>query len=269
MVDDGANVARTAQLLRAEVRLVLCLQASVGFVHSWEKCHLHPAPAQEFLGFIVDLQSRRFIIPQRKLDRFGDLLQRAISGPDFVACRSALGVLASLSPALPMAHLLGRWLRLATAADKTPDHQDLRLLEFWHTHLDRLNGRSWDYRNAPVLELNAERALHRATTSPPGASTSHLRLVSDASETAFGAFLTDDPTWQMATPFTHEQRQAVVNNEFSSTEREVRGFLTALTELQRSGRLCDVSHVQIWTDSQPAYVDCVRMRGVPPVFRAV
>ena len=58
--------------------------------------------------------------------------------------------------------------------------------------------------------------------------------------------------------------------EFSSTWREVRGFVMGLRALLRSRpELVAGPSVQIITDSQAAYEDCWRMRGTRTVFVAV
>lgn len=61
----------------------------------------------------------------------------------------------------------------------------------------------------------------------------------------------------------------MAQNDFSSTAREITGFHTALTELQRSDALSHITHIQLWTNSQAAYAACVNMHGIPLVFAAV
>jgi ribonuclease HI len=268
MVDDDGNVARSPASLRRQLRDIMFLKAALGFIYSWDKCKVHPARTQEFLGFVVDLANRRFCIPDHKVQRFNDMLERTLQDTaDPQLLRSSLGLLASFSLALPMAPLLGRWLRQAAAEERGVDDQDARLLQFWREHLPRLNGRSWDRLHTTAVELNADRALLQARQASSPAA---LRLASDASEHGFGAFLPDaTECWQMAVPFSQEQRVAMQSNNFSSTEREVTGFIVALQELHRTGRLKQTGTVQIWTDSQAAYADCLRMRGTPTVFAAV
>jgi hypothetical protein len=266
MVDDGANLAHPATALQHENRDVLFLQAAGGLVHALDKCKIHPASQQIFLGFIVDVRNRRFLVPEHKLQRFRDLAGKCLLEHDIAAGRSALGLLASFAPALPLTPLLGRWLRFSAEGDRPVDEADKSFLDFWAQNVHRLNGRGWEHAIAPTIQVNAE-AFHRA---PIPTSPRHLRLVSDASEHAFGAFLPGtDEAWDMSIMFTSDQALAMSQNEFSSTAREVTGFYTALQELHRTGRLAGVNHVQIWTDSQAAYADCTRMRGVPPVFHAV
>jgi hypothetical protein len=266
MVDDGANIARPAALLQKENRDVLFLQAAVGLVHAWDKCKIHPASQQVFLGFVVDLHHRSFLVPEHKLQRFHALTNKCLLERDAAAGKSALGLLASFAPALPLTPLLGRWLRLSAEGDRLVDEADAQFLEFWAQNVQRLNGRGWDHAIAPTVPVNA--AAFPRVPIPP--SPGQLQLVADASDHAFGAFLQGtDETWDMSILFTAAQASAMSQNSFSSTAREVTGFCAALHELHRTGKLSGVSHVQIWTDSQAAYADCTRMRGVPRVFYAV
>jgi ribonuclease HI len=117
-----------------------------------------------------------------------------------------------------------------------------------------------------VLELNAEGALQRVRET---STAQQLYLACDASATGYGALLQGDGHWKMAQFMSEREVLAVQRNELSSTVREVTCFLVALQELQRSGRLSRGMGVQVWTDSQAAYADCVRMQGPPTVFCVV
>jgi hypothetical protein len=64
MVDNGANLAHPAPVLQRQNRDVSFLQAALGLVHALDKCKIHPDSQQLFLGFIVDLQQRRFVVPE-------------------------------------------------------------------------------------------------------------------------------------------------------------------------------------------------------------
>lgn len=263
MVDDGANLAHPASLLRRQNRDVLFLQAALGFVHAWDKCCVHPGPQCQFLGFLVNLPQRRFLVPNDKLTRFRTLVDECLTTDNTAAGRSALGLLASFTLALPLAPLLGRWLRLTIESARPFDAADGRFITFWQQHLHTLNGHTWDSRWKNTTPLIPASLAHQTFPTIP------LRVASDASESAFGAFLPDHPGWAMSLPFTDDQTAAVAANQFSSTTREVEGFVAAYRELQRTGTLHDRKHVQIWTDSQAAFADCTRMRGTPEVFQAV
>jgi hypothetical protein len=220
-VDDGANLAQPAIVLQHENRDVLFLQAGAGLVHALDKCNIHPASQQVFLGFVVDVHNRRFLVPEHKLQRFHALACKCLLEHDSFAGKSALGLLASFAPALPLTPLLGRWLRLSAEGDRLIDEADKSFLECWAQNLQRLNGRGWEHAIAPTVQVNAD-TFHRA---PIPVSPGHLQLVVDASEHAFGAFLPGaDEAWDMSIPFTSDQALAMSQNDFSSTAREVTGF---------------------------------------------
>jgi hypothetical protein len=121
-------------------------------------------------------------------------------------------------------------------------------LEFWAEHISGMNGKPWNMgvAVAPVL-----------------------RICSDASESGYGAHMPSSG-WQLACSFSEEEQHRMDENSFSSTEREVRGFLAALVAVHRSdlGTLAG-KRVQIWSDGSAAVHDCTRMRGTATIFRAV
>lgn len=249
MIDDscgaGADLARTCWQLACHVRFFTAL----GAVFGKSKGTWWPQPSVRFLGILVDLPRQAYCVPADKLERFEAALARLRQRWDHRAAIAAIGLLASFAPALQLTPLLTRALREAHASGSVDSVGPLGtvFLRFWGEHLKRLNGKPWASGGAVKL-----------------------RLVSDASESAFGAFC-KDAAWEASVPFTEVQKARMQNGEFSSTERELWGFLVALQGLMaaRPGLICSGKAVQITSDSQAACHAAEKMRGNERTFPAV
>ena len=261
MIDDAATVHESRHGAARAAGATVLLEAALGFVHSRAKCCLWPQQEQQFLGLLVDWQHAELRVPEKKLVRLRSMCERLQQHHCEKVLRSALGLLASCMPALKLTALLGRWVRLAGEGDRAVDAQDAAALTFLVENLGKLNGRPMRAR-APVLELNADRALARQWPQDAG---NELAVACDASETAYGAFVAGALEWRMVLDLSEAERAA----QLSSTLRELRGFSAALRGLEAANRLSPGQAVQIWTDSQPAYACCVRMRGRGQVFAEV
>lgn len=259
MIDDACVVHPNRESAAAQTCAAVWVEAALGFEHARPKCHLWPQQRQEFLGFVVDWAAEQLQVPERKLVRLQQFAGQLGETWDEQVLRSALGLLASCIPALRLAPLLGKWLR--SAADEHVDSEDSAAVQFVAANLRSLNGRAMLQRHA-VLELNAEQALQRSVAR---SSAGRLVLACDASDSAFGAFVSGSQRWRMV----YELADSEVQAQLSSTVREIRGFAAAVRGLAESGRLRRGLVVQIWTDSQAAYACCVRMRGNVSVFPEV
>lgn len=259
MIDDASVVNGCRHRAAEQTYWAVLVEAALGFEHARSKCHLWPQHCQEFLGFVVDWAAGELRVPERKLRRLEHYAAMLDRGSDDSVLRTALGLLASCIPALRLAPLLGRWMRLAS--EQETEAQDSAAVQFVAANLRVLDGRSM-WPRQQVLEVNAERALKRTCAD---GSDSALVLACDASDTAFGAFVAGSRAWRMVQELSGAERRA----HLSSTVREIRGFTTALRGLAAAGVLLPGLVVQIWTDSQAAYASCVRMRGNVSVFREV
>lgn len=261
MVDDAATVSPERVAAARAAGAAVLAEAALGFTHSRVKCCLWPQQELQFLGFVVDWAKGELRVPERKLARLRRMAAQLRARPQDDVLRSALGLLASCMPALKLAPMLGRWLRLAGDGVRAVDERDTAALDFLSSQLERLNGRPMGAAT-PVLELNAETALAREL---PASSCQRLVLACDASDTAYGGFVAEEQPWRMVVDMTEADKAA----QHSSTLREVKGFVVALEGLVAAGRLRQGQQVQVWTDSQPAYACCVRMAGRGQVFEQV
>lgn len=261
MIDDASIVHECRGTAAAHTLAAVWLEAALGFVHAVPKCQLWPEHRQQFLGFVCDWALGQLRVPEQKLQRLAVHATQLGRVPHETELRSALGLLASCAPALKLTPLLGRWWRLTADVHRCVDAQAARAVDFVVSNLHQLNGKTM-WQATPLLELNASQALSRASAI---SSQRTLVLACDASDTAYGAFVSGSEQWRMVRDLSPDEVQA----DLSSTVREVRGFERALQELDRSGKLCPGLVVQIWTDSQAAYASCVRMRGNTSVFAEV
>ena len=156
-------------------------------------------------------------MPQRKLDRFAELAHAARVSHDGEALQTAAGLLASFAPAVHMNRLLGQWLRQgdeggALEGVLVGGVERRQFLAFWEVQLPRLNGKLWragrPWGSPPVDRVGHEQA--------------RLRRV------ALGE------RWQQSVPFSAAELELMQRREFSSTWREVRGFVVGLRGLLRS-----------------------------------
>ena len=261
MVDDAATVHASREGAARSTGVTVWCEAALGFVHSTEKCRFWPTQSEQFLGFVVDWNTGQLWVPQKKLERLRGMMVRLQEEPNDAEMRSALGLLASCGPGLKLAPLVGRWLRQGAEYEREVSSSDVTALGFLVDNLDSLNGCQMRT-EAPVLELNSEAALARKL---PRSSAELLVLACDASDTAFGGFVSGLDQWWMVKDMSREEQAAGL----SSTLREIMGFREAMRALAAEGRLHGGRKVQIWTDSQAAYACCVRMRGSGQIFQEV
>lgn len=247
VVDDGGQTGPPRQLAQRSWAIAM-LKAALGMVHNREKSALWPEPALKLLGFVVDTQRAELRVPERKLARFERDVQQLMRTGDESLLASLRGQLAGFAPAVRMAPLLARWLQAASRGELQTTDWGSEFMQFWAQQLPRSNGKTW---------------------LPEQPSAIKLDVWSDASETGYGAHALDG-SWELCQPFSLPEQCRMDSGGFSSTEREVRGFLAALCALARShpGRVKGAD-VQLWGDSKGAVSDCRRMKGGPTVFPAV
>ena len=119
-LDDSATVSgRRVAAGHAYVKGLLLTW--LGYYVNLDKSNMIPAPAQKWLGFIIDLAARAYRVPEAKLAKFLALLQSALGSTRIAVpeLRSLVGKCVSLAPAVPGALLYTRALFNAlSAADR-------------------------------------------------------------------------------------------------------------------------------------------------------
>ena len=251
MVDDSNSTGKFRQLLERSWCIALT-KAAMRLVHQMHKSELYPVQSAVSLGFVVNTLDAKFHVPQRKADRFQAELQRYMAAPSAAQLASLRGQLAGMLPALLLAPLLGRWLREAAEQSSAADAAELgsSFLRFVADNMSALNGKPW------ALE-------HTAAVM--------LKMVTDASEIGYGAHaVTAMGQWRLAQPFTAAEQARMDAGSFSSTAREVHGYIAALSALAKEQpEAVQGANVQIVSDSSAAVADCERMAGNAAVFPAV
>ena len=257
LIDDQMSMQRgVARTLFQSVAMCRLL-GSLGWYLSWTKCQLHPTQTPKFLGMLVDLQHRAFIIPedkQRGLVELVEKLREVTTMCDRTIAKVAGRVMA-LAPALQLAPLLardmmkamqgkGRWDEVYPSPEAMMADLDLLVLMMRRAEG---RGKSWERR------------------------TQVIRVVGDASESALAAFTPDGQLEApIIVPFTAAERAAVEENRLSSTVRElsVLGEVIITIEEQQPGLLSG-KLLSYGTDSQPGMQGLMRMKGNPNTFPVV
>jgi hypothetical protein len=140
-----------------------------------------------------------------------------------------------------------------------------------------MNGEmGWDQLYPSPQALAADMATTVACIKARGAKLWHsarqvLRVAGDVSESAFAAYTVNGELAEpIITYFSEAQRQAVRDNEYSSTLREVEGITkTVLALLATSADLVVGKLLVYETDSQPGWHAVMGMKGGPRTFPAV
>jgi len=114
-IDDQFAAAQNLLLGQFQQYVMLRLQWALGFTMSTKKCVINPVQRLPFLGFEVDLASRKFWLPQAKVENFqtsvGELLQVAVDQQGMVPARmiaKLAGKLISFSVAFQRGKLFAR-----------------------------------------------------------------------------------------------------------------------------------------------------------------
>ncbi|KXZ50413.1 hypothetical protein GPECTOR_16g587 [Gonium pectorale] len=247
LIDDHLGVAASRAAALYQCRTTIMIMAALGFTLSWKKCRWIPAQQVRFLGLTVDSERLCFRVPDDKVAGLRALIA-ACSAPSAVltprqAARIA-GKIMSLSLAVALAPLYSRLLSRAVAG-----------------HV------SWDEAVGDPSAFLAEAAAFLVLLE--GTNGTHtwcrgpaviLRLVGDASESAYAAFLPDGELGaeRMVVPFS----TAELARGDSSAERELRAVVLALRWLRdRAPSLAVGRTLQYQTDSQAASFCVVGQKG--------
>ena len=257
LIDDQMSLQKGKERTRAQCGAMCRLLAALGWTLSVSKCQLEPARTAKFLGLIVDLAQRSFRVPEDKRQALmalvGELSSAKIVSDRRIACLA--GKVMALSPALDLAPLLARGMMKAMQGQQKWD-------ELYATPA------SFKADMSLLLDLMEARAEGGRSWS---LSSTVIQAVGDASETALAAFFPNgELDGRIVIPFTQAQREAVAAHQWSSTARELSVLpkLLATIEEQRPGLLRG-ARLQYATDSQPAMVDLMRMKGNENTFPLV
>ena len=260
LIDDQLSLQRGVARTQHQSNAMCRLLGSLGWYLSLPKCQLKAEQRRIFLGLLVDLKERAFLIPEAKRRQLEELVASmgaADHTSDRVIARLA-GKVMALSPALELAPLVARDMMRAMQGKlgwdqlyNSPEAMrlDMQLLvEIMQRTSD--TGKKWDWRQQVV------------------------RVVGDASESALAAYTPDgELAAAIVVPFTSEEKEAVEQNRWSSTARELSVLEKVLItmEEQRPGLLAG-KRLQYGTDSQPGMECLMRMKGNPisfPIVKAV
>ena len=172
---------------------VVAVMYLAGYYISRGKCHLFPQTSIELLGFIVDAEAQRFVVPERKVVAILEAIEALTPGAqlDLKALQSLVGKVQALSLAAPPVSIFlqstydsmrvfdnraptRRRTMITMSEVAVSDLQELKVLKTWN----RLS--SWH--------------LER-----------HYRLETDASEHGWGAVFFGDKRLDVAGRFSDEQ----------------------------------------------------------------
>ena len=249
LIDDQLGAAPSKEAAKFQCKAVVTLMAALGFTLSLTKCQLIPKQTAKFLGMLVHADRQAFEVP-----------------PDKVAALERLVVELSSEKGVTkrqLAQLAGRVVSMALAVSRAPLHSRMVAramvgLEDWDTALPDPTVAL----GQAVLFLELLRAKNGKSSWRRGPCMV-LRLVGDASDRAYTAFLPDGQLSEvMCAPFSPDEVDRMVRGIFSSTVRELGTLHHAIKWLQQQAPdLLQGKLLQYQTDSQAAAFCVMGMKG--------
>ena len=180
MLDDCGGVASTLLEAQRSMRLQAAVFSALGFVTREKKCQLAALQQLTFLGAVVDSDAMRCRIPEKKLEKVKELVERVAARQepiDMQQLQHLTGVLMALKPMVTLAPLyLRRLYALVVIADV---EQAPQKLDSGHRE-DLLRWRA-------LLHDNAGKPLRARALKT-------VRIYGDASGIGGGAFMIDTAT---------------------------------------------------------------------------
>ena len=260
LLDDRAACESTRPRARLQLEGLNKILWAVGTTlnvpdEAGRKAQWLPSRQCRFLGFVIDAEQGRFLLPEEKksvMSMEADQLvkQASISNRQLA---SMAGKMVAASPAVPLAPLFARGVYKAMHGQQSWDclypngeacKQDLLCFQ---DALKTSSGGSW---------------WKRSTT---------LLMAGDASEYAYAAYAPDgevgDP---MVVSFTTEELELMANNEFSSTLREII-CMEKTVEVLLQSHPEKVRHKRLVyeTDSQTGWYSVMGLKGNSSTFPTV
>jgi hypothetical protein len=246
-IDDTFTAARTYLWCLRQSALGGRFFSALGAFFGLPKCHFEPVQLLRWLGFMVDTQKQEFRLGESKVGKLKQTLKDAVAEPKTTPRKLAVmaGRIIAASPAVLPAALYSRALFEAMQGQVSwdeifPSPESVReTANFWLNNINRFNGRRWW----------------------PRATSVSVRV--DASEVGYGGWI--EVAGKESIPFSRifTERQA----EFSSTEREVIGYVAglAVATQQFPAELTDKS-VLVLVDNQGGISAINRMRSSVPMI---
>lgn len=255
LIDDQLNLQQGYARAQAQSLAMATLLSTLGFVISIPKCTLVPTRVVKFLGLGVDLDRRRFFIPDEKQVGLLALIQAQLTAKSLTnrQIASLAGKLMALDLALHLAPLLSRGVhklrhRQFVWDDRfptTPEWQGELLLiqEF----LVETKGKNWFSRRTSLV------------------------LVGDASESSLAAYTPNGELHApIIHPFTPHQCQQLKEGMWSSTARELEALkMTLQVCKEQCPRVFHGHKVLYNTDSQAGTHAVMNMRAGDTLFPLV
>jgi hypothetical protein len=261
LIDDQCNVAQGKLLAQFQAAAILRIQWALGFTLSLPKCQLQPTQAPHFLGMIVDLGNRKFVLPDEKVADFQRLVADLMGRPKVKArdLAKAAGKLVAFSPAIGLSKLYARHLFLIMQHmplwdEYCPTPEAARDTLAWVAKvLPDWNGHRWESTRA------------------------FFRMAGDySSECGYAAYSVDGHVLQvpMVMSLTDEERAAVSDGSLHSTFGELKCLVHLLTILgaEPHRERVEGRGMVYETDNIATYCTVMRMSGnagIYPLVRAV
>lgn len=248
-IDDSFTAAASQSRALRQMLLSVLLMAALGAYFGLPKCQLKPEKLAKWLGFLADSERAEFRLAPSKVQKIKEAF-RELASESRTSARSlakAAGLLASAAPAVLPVALNSRSLYDCLSGKEGWDtafpnpEVVVETAKFWLENLDRYNGRRWWPRPANVS------------------------LYVDASGVGYGgyAFAPSGERLEIAGTFTREQAGT------SSTEREVHGYVAALTVVaQTKPSEIKGAAVLLTGDSQSAISAINRFRSSKPFIQS-
>ena len=222
-LDDGAGAERSLEEARQTSALVQQDVARSGFIAHKEKCQWEPCQTGELLGFVLDLQTGTFRVPQRRVEHLQRALQDIVSS-NFTSSARGLSRLTGILVSMGLA--LGPVVRLWTRG----------------LYREILNSPSWD--SIFTISGEAKREVQFWTenftnTGYPIWSPSpkiDVMTYSDASNTGWGGYAVEIGDLSATGCWSEAECKK------SSTWREIRGTRLVLESLLDNLRGKEVLH---------------------------
>ena len=257
LIDDQMSIQQGRARTNCQSDATCRLLASLGWILSLNKCQLEADQLRRFLGMMVDLKARAFVIPGDKRDSLVEMVAQ-LSGTTMMSDRiiaQLAGKVMALAPALDLAPLLARDMMRAMQGKTGWDQlypspaamkQDMDLLVELMQRAEG-KGRKWDKRSRVI------------------------RVVGDASESALAAYTPEgELKAPIVVPFTEQERQAVESNDWSSTARELSVLEKVLVTFdEQCPGLLSGKRLLYCTDSQPGMQALMGMKGNKNTFPIV
>ena len=160
-LDDGAGADATFEDTKRLSGIVQRDISASGFVCNEEKCQWEPVQRGELLGFIMNLVSGVFIVPERRVAAFRDLLQQVFVNKFFVSARHVARITGCLiSMGLALGPVVRLWTRELYRVVQSSESWDRKIMlaeearteiQFWSENFENDGQPIWHA--SPKVEI--------------------------------------------------------------------------------------------------------------------